>query len=107
MTLDADGQIAIYEIETGRIVAEYHGLEVHNRMNIPDMKPNKLLMKLEINKTETRTTMGFGPYKASFWHDERLLDVSCDILLSNSKALEYAEFIRLAALELVKEKAKE
>lgn len=36
MTLDADGQIAIYEIETGRIVAEYHGLEVHNRMNLPD-----------------------------------------------------------------------
>jgi len=32
MTLEADGTIYVYDIETGDVIAEYEGLEVHNVM---------------------------------------------------------------------------
>lgn len=39
MSLEADGIIDVWEIETGRVVAQYEGLEVHEDMqSIPDMK---------------------------------------------------------------------
>jgi len=39
MTLEADGIIDVWEIETGKVVAQYEGLEVHEDMqSILDMK---------------------------------------------------------------------
>ena len=32
MSLEADGMITIYDIETGVIIAQYEGLEVHEAM---------------------------------------------------------------------------
>lgn len=29
MSLESDGSISIYEIETGNVIAEYEGLEIH------------------------------------------------------------------------------
>lgn len=46
MTLEADGIIDVWEIETGKVVAQYEGLEVHEDMqSIPDM--NRRIAELE------------------------------------------------------------
>lgn len=38
--LDADGVITVYEIESGKVVAEYEGLEVHEKLeHIKDLDP--------------------------------------------------------------------
>ena len=53
MTLEADGIIDVWEIETGKVIAQYEGLEVHEDMqSIHDMKQRIAELEATVQRLE-------------------------------------------------------
>jgi hypothetical protein len=61
-SLEADGMITIYEIETGGVVAQYEGLEVYEKMKQASMWRNKRAVLLAMTSRLDEHPEGYeGP----------------------------------------------